>query len=300
MSDTAAAPRRTSAEAHRAPRIVALAAVTIGLLLLAAAAFVLSYAGIHATALNLGVSASLARLYPLIFDAMLVVAGSAVLSLRGAGLVSRCYALLVLVVLIGAAAGADTVHATDTHLPHRQGAAAAAIIPWALVLIGFTLLLAMLRHGRLRRQLASTAQPTSTAQPATTAQAGNPARGGDSVAGRATDDGDPVSYGRDDIENSDLAIYAEADLDDPTSDEASAVSWAAASVVPRAPEEAQSGRHSAAAGARPTAHAQPHAEPVTATGPAAVLSPAPTPDPVAEPARPQLDRMWSAPTPPEE
>jgi len=57
-------------------------------ILLAAAAFVLSYAGIHAVALSAGVSPRLAKLYPLIFDAMLVVACAAVLALRGAGLPS--------------------------------------------------------------------------------------------------------------------------------------------------------------------------------------------------------------------
>jgi hypothetical protein len=74
-----------------------------------------------------------------------------VLSLRGAGLVSRCYAWLSLLVLLAASAGADTLHSTGTRLPHREAAAAAAIIPWALLLIGFGLLLAMLRHARLRR-----------------------------------------------------------------------------------------------------------------------------------------------------
>ena len=136
---------------HRGLRLLALTAVVIGLMLLGAAAFVLSYAGIHEVALTAGVSPRWARLYPLIFDAMLVIACAAVLSLRGAGLPSRCYAWASMLVLFAAAAGADTVHATDIRLPHRPTAAAAAIIPWALVLIGFGLLLCMLRQARLRR-----------------------------------------------------------------------------------------------------------------------------------------------------
>lgn len=138
------------ASTHRGVRLLALCAVTLGLLLLAAAAFVLSYAGVHAVALAAGVSPQLARIYPLILDAMVVVAGAAVLSLRGAGLPSRWYAWLSLLVMLAADAGADTVHAIGTRVPHKQTAAAAAIIPWALVLIGFGLLLSMLRHARLR------------------------------------------------------------------------------------------------------------------------------------------------------
>ncbi|HMH93161.1 MAG TPA: DUF2637 domain-containing protein [Streptosporangiaceae bacterium] len=66
-------------------RAVALTAVSLGVLVLAAAAFVLSYSGIHAVAQQAGISATLARGYPVIFDALLVIACAAVLSLRGAG-----------------------------------------------------------------------------------------------------------------------------------------------------------------------------------------------------------------------
>jgi hypothetical protein len=150
MSDPRTARTRPPGDSGRALRLLGLAAAAVGVLLLAAAAFVLSYAGIHAVALSAGVSPRLARLYPMIFDAMLVVACAAILSLRGAGLPSRCYAWLTMLVLLVAAAGADTVHATGASLPHKPAAAAAAIIPWALVLIGFGLLLAMLRQARLR------------------------------------------------------------------------------------------------------------------------------------------------------
>jgi Protein of unknown function (DUF2637) len=141
---------RHPTSSHRGLRLLALCAVTLGLLLLAAAAFVLSYAGVHAVALSAGVSPRLARIYPLILDAMVVVAGAAVLSLRGAGLPSRWYAWLSLLVMLAADAGADTVHAVGAKLQQKPTAAAAAIIPWALVLIGFGLLLTMLRHARLR------------------------------------------------------------------------------------------------------------------------------------------------------
>src|ERR1039457_4199725 len=66
-------------------RVASVVAVITGVILLAAAAFVLAYAGIHAIALAAGVSPTLARYYPLIFDAMLVVASAAALALRGGG-----------------------------------------------------------------------------------------------------------------------------------------------------------------------------------------------------------------------
>jgi Protein of unknown function (DUF2637) len=155
-------------EGHPVLRGLGLWAVAAGVVVLAAAAFVLSYPGIHAVALHAGVSRPLARIYPVIFDAMLVIACAAVLSLRGAGLLSRCYAWLSLLVLLAAAAGADTLHSVDVKLPHREAAATAAIIPWALLLIGFGLLLAMLRHARLRRAAAA-------ARDAERARAGPPA-----------------------------------------------------------------------------------------------------------------------------
>jgi uncharacterized protein DUF2637 len=152
-------------------RAVALTAVSAGVLVLAAAAFVLSYSGIHAVARQAGISVTLARGYPVIFDALLVIACAAVLSLRGAGAVSRFYAWLSLVVLLGATAGADALHSTGTAVPHRTAALVAAILPWILLLIGFGLLLAMLRHFRLHRA----APPAPALAPEARRPAGPPA-----------------------------------------------------------------------------------------------------------------------------
>jgi hypothetical protein len=138
-------------ETHRILRLLALVVVSLGVVVLAAAAFVLSYSGIHAFALEAGVSPNLARIYPPMLDAILVIAAAAVLSLRGAGWITRAFAWLSLLVVLAAAAAASTLHATNTHLPHRTAATIAAIAPWALALLGFFLLLAMLRHARLRR-----------------------------------------------------------------------------------------------------------------------------------------------------
>jgi hypothetical protein len=154
MSDRAKAAAPVPAQGHRVLRLLALIAVIAGVLVLDAAACALSYSGIHAIARQAGVSPSLARIYPGIFDAMLVIASAAVLSLRGAGVLSRAFAWLSLLVLLAAAGGADVLHAIGTKLPHRPTVATVAAVPWALVLIGFGLLLTMLRHARRRGQAA--------------------------------------------------------------------------------------------------------------------------------------------------
>jgi Protein of unknown function (DUF2637) len=156
MSDqsTASPPAASTAQRADGPgalRIVGLAAVGIGLAALAGAAFVLSYGGVHAFAVQAGISGRLARGYPLIFDVLLIVILAAVLALRGAGLPSKVLAWACLLALLSAAAGADALHAAGRKLPAREAAVTAAVVPWVLVLIAFVLLLAMLRQARLRR-----------------------------------------------------------------------------------------------------------------------------------------------------
>jgi Protein of unknown function (DUF2637) len=144
------------AQAERAPvvRILLITAVCVGIAALAVAAFVLSYSAIHAFAQHAGVPARLARAVPVMVDAMLVVALAATLALRGAGLPSRLLAWVILLAVLAAAAGADALRADGRTLPHHAAALTVAIVPWALVLLAFVLLLAMLRYGRLRRQAA--------------------------------------------------------------------------------------------------------------------------------------------------
>jgi hypothetical protein len=138
-------------QAPRAWRILGLAAVCLGLAALAAATFVLSYSGIRAVALEAGITPRLARGYPLLVDAMLLIALAAVLALRGAGVPSKVLAWLTLLAVLAAAAGADGLHAAGRTLPHRPASITAAVLPWVLVLVAFALLLTMLRYARLRR-----------------------------------------------------------------------------------------------------------------------------------------------------
>src|ERR1700722_653234 len=140
-----------SAGAPRVLRVTALVAVCAGVAALAAAAFIFSYAGIHSVALQAGGNVGLAGGYPLILDVLLVVVLAAVLALRGAGWPSKLLAWISLIALLAAAAGADALHAAHDKLPPRTAEITVAVVPWALVLIAFVLLLAMLRQARLRR-----------------------------------------------------------------------------------------------------------------------------------------------------
>lgn len=134
-------------------RILLITAVCVGIAALATAACVLSYSAIHAFAQEAGVPARLARAVPVMVDAMLVVALAATLALRGAGLPSRLLAWVILLAVLAAGAGADAMRADGRTLPHHVAALTVAVVPWALLLLAFVLLLAMLRYARLRRQV---------------------------------------------------------------------------------------------------------------------------------------------------
>ena len=122
-----------------------------GVMLLAVAAFLVSYAGLRQIAVAAGVSPALAGLYPLIVDAVLVVACVAALALRGAGWQLQGCAWLSVMVLFAVVAVAGAVHAAGVGLPHRPAAAAVAALPWGLFLLGFGLCLSVLRHLRAVR-----------------------------------------------------------------------------------------------------------------------------------------------------
>src|SRR5215510_860871 len=156
MSNDPVGRRPRSADLHSTLRVAALATVAVGVVLLAAAAFVLSYQGIHQIARQAGVSPGLAKLYPLIFDAMLVIAGAAALALRGASWRARCYAWASLLILLAALAIGNT-------LPAQPTKAAVAVIPWVLLLMAFGLLLEMLRHFRTTRSAAAKAAAAGAA-----------------------------------------------------------------------------------------------------------------------------------------
>jgi hypothetical protein len=154
--------------ARRGFRIAALIAAVICVLVIAAGAFAVSYTGVRDMALTAGVTAHYARFYPWIFDAVFIVAAVAALSLRGA---LRAYAWLAILVILGAVAAADAIHAMSIALPKRPTEATVAAAPWAVLLIGFTLLYAMARQALPARRMAAAASPMPNGRPENGGQA---------------------------------------------------------------------------------------------------------------------------------
>jgi hypothetical protein len=122
--------------------------VAVVVIAVAAAAFVFSYAGVHAIALLGGVSAQLARYYPGLFDAVLVIACVAAITLRDGRWWARLWAWLVIIVLLAAIGTTDVLHAMNYTLRHRTTEGIVAAAPVVAVLLAFSLLLTMLRRPR--------------------------------------------------------------------------------------------------------------------------------------------------------
>lgn len=154
MSEPSGARQLRQADPRGRPNLAAVTTVFAGAVLLAGAAFLLSYARFHEMALSAGVSPSLAALYPLMFDTALVIACVAALTLRGASWWMRGYAFLAVTILLAAIAVAQAVHSAGVSLPYGPTAATFAALPWALFLIGFSLGLLVLRYLRTARAMA--------------------------------------------------------------------------------------------------------------------------------------------------
>jgi hypothetical protein len=123
--------------------LVALVVVAV-----AAATFVFSYDGVHAIALLGGVSGQLARYYPGLFDAVLVIACVAAVMLRDGRWWARLWAWVVIILLLAAIGTTDVLHAMNYTLRHRVTEGVVAAAPVAAVLLAFSLLLTLLRQSR--------------------------------------------------------------------------------------------------------------------------------------------------------
>ena len=148
-------------------RVLAHIAVVIGILAIAAAAFVLSYRAARDIGLAAGVPAVLARLYPGILDAVFLVACAAAVTLREARWWTRGYAWLSVLVTGALIGAADVYHAMSLQLPHKTAAGIVAALPLALAVLGFSLWLSMLRHGRTGGVAAPAPGPLVQAGPGT-------------------------------------------------------------------------------------------------------------------------------------
>ncbi|HEY7279707.1 MAG TPA: DUF2637 domain-containing protein [Trebonia sp.] len=122
--------------------------VALVVIAVAAATFVFSYDGVHAIALLGGVSGQLARYYPGLFDAVLVIACVAAVMLRDGRWWARLWAWVVIIVLLAAIGTTDVLHAMNYTLRHRVTEGVVAAAPVAAVLLAFSLLLTLLRQSK--------------------------------------------------------------------------------------------------------------------------------------------------------
>ena len=175
MSDYPVTRGARPGDPHLRLRLAALTAVITGVILVALAAFLFSYTGIHHIALQAGVAPRLARLYPLMFDAMLIITCSAVLATRTAGWGTKTYVWVCLLLVVGAVAVGDALYATGVHLTGQAARATIAVIPWVLLLLGFGIWLVMLRHWR-RIRVAGAVNEAEAARPAQADQNGHAGR----------------------------------------------------------------------------------------------------------------------------
>jgi Protein of unknown function (DUF2637) len=122
--------------------------VALVVIAVAAATFVFSYDGVHAIALLGGVSGQLARYYPGLFDAVLVIACVAAVVLRDGRWWARLWAWVVIFLVLAAIGTTDVLHAMNYTLRHRVTEGVVAAAPVVAVLLAFSLLLTLLRQTR--------------------------------------------------------------------------------------------------------------------------------------------------------
>jgi len=141
--------------AHRLVNVL----VALVVIAVAGATFVFSYDGVHAIALLGGVSKQLARYYPGLFDAVLVIACVAAVMLREGHWWARVWAWLVIAILLGAIGTTDVLHAMNYTLRHRVTEGIVAAAPVVAVLLAFSLLLTLLRQSKTPAAVATPTVP---------------------------------------------------------------------------------------------------------------------------------------------
>ncbi|MFC4013407.1 DUF2637 domain-containing protein [Nonomuraea purpurea] len=128
---------------------IALAGLAVAALTGAACA--LSFDDLRTLAVTGEARPDLAFLYPAAFDALLVVALTAVLLLRSARPVVRVQAAFVLVLLIVAAAAVNVATSVRFGFDVRQTAVGVALAPWVMLAVALWLWLLLIKHVQAHR-----------------------------------------------------------------------------------------------------------------------------------------------------
>ncbi|MBO3747273.1 DUF2637 domain-containing protein [Streptosporangiaceae bacterium NEAU-GS5] len=154
----AAAYRPSSPTPPAAPSafVLGLRRIGIGLAglavaVLTAAACVLSFDDLRSLALIGRAQEKYAYLYPVAFDALLVVALLGLLLLRTGRLLVRIQVGAVLVLLLVAAATAAAATASGTGIDPSRAAVVVALLPWVMLTVGLWLLLLIITYAHARR-----------------------------------------------------------------------------------------------------------------------------------------------------
>ncbi len=180
-------------------RQLALLIVIVGVLTAAAAAFLFSYPDVHDIARAAGVQAGLARFYPALPDAMLVVACAAVLALRRARWWVRLLPWLSLIAIVALVGAADAMHGMAITPPRQPTEAAVAVLPWLLLLLAFQLCLSVLRHARNDQAPPAPASPEVNEQLVTAPALAKPATAVTAAASQRADNAavnSPAGHGQ--------------------------------------------------------------------------------------------------------
>ncbi|MBV9794979.1 MAG: hypothetical protein JO016_13690 [Actinobacteria bacterium] len=132
-------------------RVLGHIAVAIVILAVIAAAFWLSYNPVRDIARDAGVAHYLVRIYPGILDAAFLVTCGCALLLRGARWWTRLFAWLSVLVTGALIAAADVYQAAGLHLPRRTLNGVVWALPWALILLAFSLWISTMQHRKPTR-----------------------------------------------------------------------------------------------------------------------------------------------------
>jgi Protein of unknown function (DUF2637)/Cornifin (SPRR) family len=140
------------------PGLIAAAVTGGGMALLAAAAFAVSYPGLHGLSRQAGLSPAVAWILPVSLDVAAASAVLAVLALRRGRSWRTALAWICLLIVLAAAAAGSAAATGLVQIPARSLAGTVAIAPWPLLLLAVGLLLAVRR--------AATASSAVRGQPA--------------------------------------------------------------------------------------------------------------------------------------
>lgn len=156
----------TPAQYSKTQRRLVTALGGLGVVALAAGAFVLSYDDLRLLALRGGAARHRAFLYPWMLDGLVVVVILAILAARHSGWFPRTLRWLLLFVLIAGAGAAGVQRAVKgyTALKDTPVNVGVAVAPWAILIIAVWLWVSMIKH--LLGLRARRARPDAQAEPA--------------------------------------------------------------------------------------------------------------------------------------